>query len=152
MENLKTLTTRQNSWLWEKREQTMILLNDILSKPDSNKLSQADYREVAELTIILLVGIPPQGIHFNRPGAIHQARWMAINIYCIKMFVFGDEIGYDAVTQNNLQRINHFLVLFLYSYWMTAILDADAPNNDLQLIHEMMEYQMIDKEVADAAL
>ena len=82
-----------------------------------------------------------------RPGAIHHARWMAINIYSIKMFVFRDEIGYDAVTQNNLQRINHFLVLFLYSsHWMTVTSTAKAPNND------MMKYQTTDKEVADAAL
>ena len=55
------------------------------------------------------------------------------------MFKFGDEIGCDAVTQNNLQRINHFLVLFLYSsHWMTATSTAKAPNNDLHLIHDMI--------------
>ena len=75
---------------------------------------------------------------------------MAINIYSIKMFMFGVEIGYDAMTQNNLQRINSLLVLFLYvSHWMTATSVADAPNNDLQLIHDMMKYQMVDKDVAE---
>ena len=36
-----------------------------------------DYKELLELTVIFLGGIPPKGIKFRYPGAFHRARWMA---------------------------------------------------------------------------
>src|SRR6218665_1686471 len=42
-----------------------------------NFQSRDDYRELLELTIIFFGGIPPRGIHFQYPGAVHRARWMA---------------------------------------------------------------------------
>src|SRR6218665_3623795 len=51
-------------------------------------LSRDDYRELLKLTIIFLGGIPPRGIHFQYPGAVHRARWMAKAIYSIKMVLF----------------------------------------------------------------
>ena len=58
----------------------------------SNFLDEAsprsDYREVAELCLILLGEEPPQGIHWAKPGAIHQAYCMARNICCMKILMF----------------------------------------------------------------
>lgn len=47
-----------------------------------------DYCELLELSIIFLGGIPPHGIRFRYPGAIHRARWMARAIYTLKMWIF----------------------------------------------------------------
>ena len=46
---------------------------------------QRDHQELLELSVIFLGGIPPKGIKFHIPGAVHRARWMAKAIYCIKM-------------------------------------------------------------------
>src|SRR6218665_1434777 len=43
--------------------------------------SRDDYRELLELTTMFFGGIPPRGIHFRYPGAVHCARWMARAIY-----------------------------------------------------------------------
>ena len=86
----------------------------------SENLPRADYREVAELTIIALGDIPPRGIHWSRPGAIHQARWMARNLYALKMFLFAENLNYDRQVNRKLQRIVTFLTLFYIPRWMFA--------------------------------
>src|SRR6218665_1000466 len=35
-----------------------------------------DYRELLELTLMFLRRVPPRGISFRKPGAIHRARFM----------------------------------------------------------------------------
>ena len=47
-----------------------------------------DYREFLELAIIFIERIPARGIHFQVPGAMHRARWIAEVIYAIKIFLF----------------------------------------------------------------
>ena len=41
------------------------------------KQPRDDYREFLELSIIFIGGVPVQGTHFQVPGAMHRARWMA---------------------------------------------------------------------------
>ncbi|KAG0714201.1 hypothetical protein GWK47_014569 [Chionoecetes opilio] len=64
---------------------------------------------MAELTLIVLGDTPPRGIHWSRPGAIHQARWMARNPYSMKMFMFAEQLEYDEETVLKLERLNLFL-------------------------------------------
>ena len=47
-----------------------------------------DYKEFLELSLIYLGEIPALSIHFQAPGAMHRARWMAKVIYSIKMWLF----------------------------------------------------------------
>jgi hypothetical protein len=47
-----------------------------------------DYRELLELSIIYLGDVPPRGIGFMQPGALHRARWMARVIYAIQICLF----------------------------------------------------------------
>ena len=44
-----------------------------------------DYRELLELSLIVLGGTPIRGIRFTAPGAMHQARWMSKVIYSMKI-------------------------------------------------------------------
>ncbi|KAK8396598.1 hypothetical protein O3P69_004938 [Scylla paramamosain] len=76
------------------------------------KPPRADYKEMAELTVIVLGRTPPRGIHWSRPGAIHQARGMARNLYSMKMLMFCDQLKYDEETVTKLERLNIFLALF----------------------------------------
>ena len=90
------------TWLQTMKENSKQMLQKILK---SEKTPREDYRELAELTLILLGETPPRGIHWRRPGAIHQARWMARNLYVLKMFMFADQMKYDSVTKQKLERI-----------------------------------------------
>ena len=51
-----------------------------------------------------------------------------------------------------LTRITQFLVLFYSTSCLNASLGADAPYNDLKFIHQMMDYQAVDDEIAEATL
>ena len=90
------------TWLQTMKENSKQMLQKILK---SEKIPREDYRELAELTLIILGETPPRGIHWRRPGAIHQARWMARNLYVLKMFMFADQMKYDSVTKQKLERI-----------------------------------------------
>jgi hypothetical protein len=147
-----TRLTVSNPWLLNVRNQVLKELGELLSSKDSAVLPRDDYRECAENTLIILGETPPRGIHFMKPGAIHQARWMANNIYANKMFLFSKAMNYDDELIDKLTRMNRFLTLFYTACWMKASNGADAPANDLQLFHDMMDYCEVDKPVADAVI
>jgi len=44
-----------------------------------------DYRELLELTIIFLGGVPSRGVSFRVPAGLHRARWMAKAMYSLKI-------------------------------------------------------------------
>ncbi|KAG0706298.1 hypothetical protein GWK47_024335 [Chionoecetes opilio] len=147
-DNPTTLSIRQK-WLNKKKKECKEILQEILR---SEKPPRADYREMAELTLIVLGDTPPRGIHWSRPGAIHQARWMARNLYSMKMFMFAEQLEYDEETVVKLERLNLFLGLFYTPMWMSSTLAADAPANDLQFMKDMMKFKRTDPEIAQAVL
>ncbi|KAG0699479.1 hypothetical protein GWK47_002954 [Chionoecetes opilio] len=136
-------------WLNKKKKECKEILQEILR---SEKPPRADYREMAELTLIVLGDTPPRGIHWSRPGAIHQARWMARNLYSMKMFMFAEQLEYDEETVVKLERLNLFLGLFYTPMWMSSTLAADAPANYLQFMKDMMKFKRTDPEIAQAVL
>lgn len=73
-------------------------INDAIAK----KICRDDYREVLDLIIIFLGGVPRGGINFRNPGAYHIARSMAKAIYCLKIDLFRTEFNLSN------QRKNHF--------------------------------------------
>ncbi|XP_076064399.1 uncharacterized protein LOC143038754 [Oratosquilla oratoria] len=131
----KTLLIR-TKWLRENKSDCEEILHDILI---SEKPPRVDYKEMAELTVIVLGGTPPHRIHWSGPGTIHQARWMTRNLYSMKMLMFCDHLEYDEETVAKLERLNIFLGLFYTPMWMMSISAADAPVNDFQLIQDMLQ-------------
>ena len=74
------------------------MLSDLraILEREQEYLAQADYREVAELTMMVLGNAPLRnGFQFSYPGAISQASWMDVNIYTLKMFMFQDQLDYS---------------------------------------------------------
>lgn len=49
-----------------------------------------DYRELLELTCIFLG--ETRAINFRLPGLMHNARWLSNAIYCLKMFLFKQQV------------------------------------------------------------
>jgi hypothetical protein len=100
------LTRFQNSWfaidqsayqkLTDKRLNTdfgkrlvaenVEFLNAILKSGKS--FLRDDYKECAELSLLILGGIPSTGFGFKACGANHHARWMSKVIYSFKMYLF----------------------------------------------------------------
>jgi len=68
----------------------------ILSVPGrKNSLPRDDYRECAELMLMILGTTPARGAHWLKPGAAHHAHWMPSILYPAKMFAFSTQAGYD---------------------------------------------------------
>jgi hypothetical protein len=121
-----------------------------------------DYRELLELTIIFLGGVPPAGVRFRYPGAIHRARWMARAIYSIKMWLFRGEYNlqlrsgssrsacYSDRVWEHLKKVCLFVTSVYVKYWFQTPSSAGAPRNDLNLLHTLSEYP--ERDVAKAAI
>ena len=140
-----------HQWLIELRTRTLTDLRAILGR-EQEYLPRADYREVAELTMVVLGETPPRaGFQFSYPGAISQARWMAVNIYTLKMFMFQDQLGYSEEVREKLLRVVMYISLLYTRMWMSSVRPADAPSNDLQLYKDLLQYEEHDAEVAAVA-
>ena len=97
---------------------------------------------------------PPRAIHYLKPGVIHQARWMAImasNIYAGKMILFSRVMHCDDDFIAKLARMNTFLILMHTPAWLKSSISADAPVDDLEYIHHLIDFRDVDQEVADVA-
>ncbi|XP_042236617.1 uncharacterized protein LOC121875929 [Homarus americanus] len=154
---------------WSQLDHSQYLRLDIANLPESDWLShlrhrtvsylltvtewaREDYREAAELTLLVLGVNPPRGTHFLRPGACHHARWMAKIIYYLKIYMFSHQLELSSDLCVKLQRMAIFVSLLYTPAWLKSPVAEDAPVNDLQLHHELLRYKAVDCEVADAAL
>jgi len=152
--SFKTLNI-DNRQLKQQRDIVINFIRDRLSSSDDTAadcLSRDDYRECAELMLILLGEVPPRGMHWLKPGAYHHARWMSTVLYSAKMFAFGEQLKYSKTKMENLRRVCMFNAMFYVNAWLSTVSAADAPSNDLQLWHDLSNYSKTDPGVAGAAL
>ena len=105
---------------------------------------QGDYKELVNLVLLYLTGDNgnEHGSNFNRPGALHRARWMSKMIYCLKIDLLSDKIVeklpkgnvFGSGQQQKIQRFVQFFIFCYVSWWLTAPIPASAPLNDLMLL------------------
>ena len=53
---------------------------------EDNIFPRADYKELVELSLTYLTG-NHDGFRFSQPGAAHEARFMATQLYTFKLFM-----------------------------------------------------------------
>lgn len=100
-----------------------------------------DYKELLELSVIVLGGMPNLQVKFKRPGPIHHARWMAKAIYALKMWLFRDSI---EITENERLCILEFSLFVIIVYlkpWFSARQAASAPSQDIKLLKQLDLYK-----------
>ena len=90
-----------------------------------------DYREAADLALVMLGEMDMNTYKWRRPGAFSHARWMAHIIYGPKMLAFSRECGYDKEFVHKLEIFVTYTCLFYVPYWLKTPHAADAPMNDL---------------------
>ncbi|KAG0724209.1 hypothetical protein GWK47_000472 [Chionoecetes opilio] len=112
-----------------------------------------DYRELLELAVVFLGGIPHgrKKIFFHKPGAVHRARWMARAIYALKMWIFAPQFAkyqkqrpsssraVKAAVPSKLDEFCNFIVRYYIRAWFSAACSANAPRNDLDLYKALVK-------------
>ena len=111
-----------------------------------------DYRELLELAIIFLGSVPPRGIHFVAPGAMHHARWMAKAIYSFKVWMFRSQFKLTARQHQGLEELCIFFSRIYVKAWATASIPVKAPNNDLNLLKQLQLYRSINTNISNATV
>lgn len=99
-----------------------------------------DYRELLELIIVFLGGVPRKGISFKSPAGLHRARWMAKAIYSLKIWMFRGQFKLTTRETTGLQKICLFAVQLYVEAWFTAPSACSAPRQDLQLLKAIHNY------------
>ncbi|XP_050524055.1 uncharacterized protein LOC126895832 [Daktulosphaira vitifoliae] len=130
-------------------KQRVLEFSLIISK---EKQFREDYRELLELSIIFLGGIPHRSILFRVPGAFHHARWMSKAIYCLKIYIFRKQFHMTAEQERACRDICIFIICVYIERWFRSHVAIEAPYQDLSFVHCLIEYEKIDKNISKIAL
>lgn len=103
------------------------------------------------MAFIFLGAIPPNGVMFKRPGAVHHARWMAKAIYNLKIFLFRNQFKLTNSEMKGVRQVCVFVIKFYVKIWFSATSAITAPNNDLKLMQELISYNKINPLVSKNA-
>jgi hypothetical protein len=112
-----------------------------------------DYRELLELVVIFLGGVPHgrQSIVFRKPGAVHRARWMARAIYGLKMWIFLSQFSQHRLQRPStsrvarsgvLEKLSDFCIFLAKHYvraWFSARSAVSAPRHDIAIFKALEE-------------
>jgi len=90
-----------------------------------------DYKELLQLTIIFLGGVPAKGISFKAPAGLHHARWLAKALYSLKVWMFRSQFKLTKAEEKGLRDICLFTVQVYVKVWFQAPAATMAPRLDL---------------------
>ncbi|KAG0705268.1 hypothetical protein GWK47_024524 [Chionoecetes opilio] len=107
-----------------------------------------DYEELLCLSYLFLGGEGPAK-PFRRPGALHQARWMAKAIYCLKLQMLKSQLSLTGREKAGVERVALFVALVYCKQWHEAPISVKAPLNDVLFLEILKTYP--DQTVAKAA-
>lgn len=111
-----------------------------------------DYRELLELTITFLGGLPSRGISFKTPAGLHRARWMAKSIYSLKIWMFKRQFKLTKREEKGLADISLFTVMIYIKTWFQAPNAPSAPRIDLDLLKDLEKYKEHNAAIANIAM
>ena len=133
------ISTRRFPWLALLKQHSISLLNKILHDSLKESTPSDDYREMAELTLIVLGEYDGKATISvcKKPGAISNARWMQMVIYFFKMFLYQNQLHYSGKTKDQLKSFVMFSTLLYVPVWCNASPAMNAPVNDLQLFEDL---------------
>ena len=86
----------------------------------------------------------------QRPGAYHNARFMAHCIYLIKIYML-HTFSMNSRDSACVQRMTKFVACLYGRYFLQSPLTTSAAANDLEFWKDLTEYAEIDSTIADAS-
>uniref|UniRef100_A0A6V7II93 Uncharacterized protein n=1 Tax=Bracon brevicornis TaxID=1563983 RepID=A0A6V7II93_9HYME len=113
---------------------------------------RGDYGEFLGLSYIFLDGVPPRGVEFTAPGAIHHVRWLVKAIYSLKAFIFREQLILKKDQIEETRQVCPFIILFYVKSWLTCPFAIEASRLDLASLRDLIQYRNINATVANAVL
>ncbi|XP_053180548.1 uncharacterized protein LOC128364085 [Scomber japonicus] len=122
---------------------------------------QNDYCEFVQLCLVFVDtdGEEQTPVTFQRPGALHKARWMAKLLYTFKLALMEQHIALlpqgTITTWQQVPKICAFANFITHIYakwWLTCEKAVDAALNDLNLYHHLQTYKAVDESIAASAI
>ena len=108
-----------------------------------------DYRECLHLTLILL-GHCPENYKFKVPGPYHKARFMAVIIYILKIYLFRIQLGFSEADIAKMKTLVEFIIFHYLEYWFVCQSAKNVQYLDLKFYKSMLTCQ--DKRISNAVL
>ena len=98
-----------------------------------------------------LIGMIPDLVWAEFVGQCHHARWMAPDIYTLKMLICGEERFQMGQKQaKGLLDLGYFLLYIYGRYWFAAPVAADAPFLTLSLWKDLQKWAARDPSLSAA--
>jgi len=147
-EKFEILTVDENEQEFVSVDDTILFAKEQLKKYQPRD----DYKELLELSIIALGGVPERGIRFRLPGALHRARWMAKAIYGTKIFLFRKQFKLTKREEKGMRNLTVFVIGIYIKHWFTAPSAVRAPANDLEFLKKLESYKIVNEEISRIAV
>ena len=113
---------------------------------------RGDYKELLDLIDVHLGNAT--SYRFQRPGAVHKARWMGKQLYCYKLILLQEYLPRGIATKDQIkkmERIVQFCTFVLNDWWLNCSVATSAPRQDLTLLQNIKNYKEIDECLAKSA-
>ena len=104
----------------------------------SKSYPREDYEELLRLCFVFLGGKDSKPL--RRPGALHQARWMAKALYCLKLQMLNSQLELTAREALGVRRMALFISLVYVRQWHEAMVSVKAPLNDVRFLNILRTY------------
>ncbi|GBN12166.1 hypothetical protein AVEN_269035-1 [Araneus ventricosus] len=126
-------------------------LLDFYGAEFKNFMARDDYRELIELSIVFLSGDAEKKFKIKLPGAMHQARWMAREIYSLKLSLFSSQLKLNTKDKEALLDVYLFIVIIYVKPWLQWILAVKATYKDLCFLKSLKAYEKVNECISKAA-
>ncbi|GBM34936.1 hypothetical protein AVEN_144751-1 [Araneus ventricosus] len=83
---------------------------------------------------------------------MHQARWMAREIYSLKLSLFSSQLKLNTKDKEKLLDVCLFIVTIYVKPWIRCILAVEAPYKDLCFLKSLKAYENVNESITKTAL
>lgn len=112
--------------------------------------SRSDYVELLQLTLKMLG--EQNRYNIQAPGSYSRARFINKILYCMKMYLYKDQLEIDAVTITSIKRFLIFVLKVYLIKWFRCTNSVEAPRNDLEMLKSIYDLETLLPNVAKHAL
>ena len=129
-------------------------MNMCLELLDNDTFPREDYKELVELTLVWLGGVSKvSNFKFQWPGAFHLARFMAKNLYILKMDLLKNQIRFlSGEEREQISQLAIFVGVYFSRWFLKCAVAPSAPKLALLSINQMLDFSVFDPGLAFTVL